>query len=189
MPFLEGKKIALGVTGSIAAYKAAEIVSLLVKEGAEVQVLVTGEAEKFITPLTLKTLSRRPVLCGLWNDDAASWKPGHIDVASWADAFLVAPATAHIIGCFAHGLAPEALSCVYLATRAPVVIAPAMNVNMLTHPATQANLAVLRERGNIIIEPDEGVLACGDSGKGKLAAPVKIVETLAQILHAGNGNA
>ena len=177
MPFLEGKKIALGVTGSIAAYKAAEIVSLLVKEGAEVQVLMTEEAEKFITPLTLKTLSRRPVLRGLW-DDAASWKPGHIDIASWADFYLIAPATAHIIGCFARGLAPEALSCVYLATRAPVIIAPAMNVNMLTHPATQENLEILRKRGHIIVEPEEGLLACGDSGKGKLAAPAKIVKQL-----------
>lgn len=182
MPFLEGKKIALGVTGSIAAYKAAEITSLLVKEGAEVQVLMTEEAKEFITPLTLKTLSRRPVYCGLWNEDAASWKPGHIEIAGWADLFLVAPATAHIIACFAQGLAPEALSCVYLATRAPVVIAPAMNVNMLTHPATQTNLNILRERGNIIIEPDEGMLACGYSGKGKLAAPAKIVDRLVDIL-------
>lgn len=181
MPFLKEKKIALGVTGSIAAYKAAEIVSLLVKKGAEVQVLMTREAEEFITPLTLKTLSRRPVLRGLW-DNSASWKPGHIDIADWADLFLVAPATAHIISCFAHGLAPETLSCVYLAARGPVVIAPAMNVRMLEHPATQANMNILRERGNIIVEPDEGLLACGDSGKGKLAAPTKIVEKLEGIL-------
>lgn len=181
MPFLEGKKIALGVTGSIAAYKAADIVSLLVKEGAEVQVLMTEEAEKFITPLTLKTLSRRPVISGLW-ENSPSWKPGHIDIASWADLFLVAPATAHILACFAHGLAPETLSCVYLATRAPVVIAPAMNVNMLTHPATQTNIQTLRERGNIIIEPAEGMLACGDSGKGKLAPPAEIVDRIVDIL-------
>lgn len=180
-PFLKGKKIALGVTGSIAAYKAAEIVSLLVKEGAEVQTLMTKEAQEFISPLTLKTLSRRSVACDLW-DGAAAWKPEHIDIAAWADLYLVAPATAHIIACFAHGLAPEMLSCVYLATRAPVVVAPAMNVNMLEHPATQTNLKILRERGNFIIEPDDGMLACGYAGKGKLAAPARIVESLGEIL-------
>ena len=174
MPFLEGKKIALGVTGSIAAYKAADIVSLLVKEGAEVQVLMTKEAQAFITPLTLKTLSRRSVISGLW-ENSPSWKPEHIEIASWADLYLVAPATAHI-------LASDVLSCVYLATRAPVVIAPAMNVNMLTHPATQANIRTLRERGNIIIEPAEGMLACGDSGKGKLAPPAEIVDRVVDIL-------
>ena len=181
MPFLEGKKIALGVTGSIAAYKAAEIVSLLKKEGADVQVLMTRESEEFITPLTLKTLSRRSVACDLWAD-SASWKPEHIDIAEWADLLLVAPATAHVIACFAHGLAPDVLTCVYLATRAPVVVAPAMNVNMLAHPATQANLEILRERGNVIVEPDAGMLACGYEGKGKLAAPARIVERIVDIL-------
>lgn len=181
MPFLEGKKIALGVTGSIAAYKAAEIVSLLKKEGADVQVLMTREAEEFITPLTLKTLSRRSVARDLWAD-SASWKPEHIDIAEWADLLLVAPATAHVIACFAHGLAPDVLTCVYLATRAPVVIAPAMNVNMLSHPATQANLEILRERGNVVVEPDAGMLACGYEGKGKLAAPARIVERIVDIL-------
>lgn len=181
MAILEGKKIALGVTGSIAAYKAAEIVSLLVKSGAQVQAMMTAEAREFITPLTLKTLSRRSVACGLW-DGAASWMPEHIDIAAWADAYLVAPATAHIIACFAQGLAPELLSCVYLATRAPVVIAPAMNVAMLEHPATQTNLKILRERGNVVVEPDAGTLACGASGKGRLAAPERIVESLAAVL-------
>lgn len=180
MSSLQGKKIALGVTGSIAAYKAAEIVSLLKKEGAEVQVLMTKEAEEFITPLTLKTLSQRPVACDLW-DKNSSWVPEHIDIAGWADAYLVAPATAHIIACFAHGLAPEVLSCVYLATRAPVIIAPAMNVNMLNHPATQANLQILRERGHTIIEPADGMLACGYAGKGKLAPPAEIVARLAEL--------
>lgn len=181
MSTLNGKKIALGVTGSIAAYKAAEIVSLLVKAGAEVQVLMTKEAEEFITPLTLRTLSRRAVACDLW-DKNANWTPEHIDIAGWADLYLVAPATAHIIACFAQGLAPEMLSCVYLATKAPVVIAPAMNVNMLEHPATQANLETLRSRGHTVIEPAEGMLACGYSGKGKLASPQEIVNRVTELL-------
>ncbi len=181
MPVLEGKKIILGVTGSIAAFKAADLASLLVKKGAEVQVLMTREAQKFIAPLTLQTLSRRPVATSLWHELGADWKPEHISFAEWADALLVAPATAHALACFAHGLAPDLLSCVYLATRAPVVIAPAMNVNMLEHPATQANLAVLRERGAYFVDPEEGVLACGVSAKGKLAAPERIVARLAEI--------
>lgn len=179
--FLEKKKIALAVTGSIAAYKAAEIVSLLVKEGAEVQVLMTKEAAEFITPLTLKTLSRRPVICDLWAEDEG-WVPGHIAVAGWADLFLAAPATAHMIACFANGLAPDVVSCTYLATRAPVVIAPAMNCNMLDHPATQENIAKLRARGNLIVEPAAGMLACGYEGRGKLASPVEIVEHVVNIL-------
>lgn len=181
MPFLEGKKIALGVTGSIAAFKAAEIVSILVKEGADVRVLMTREAEEFITPLTLKTLSRNDVARDLWRTDAP-WKPEHVSVADWADLLLVAPATAHVIACFAHGLAPDILTCTYLATRAPVIVAPAMNVAMLEHAATQANLDILRSRGNIVIEPEEGMLACGVSGKGRLAEPAKIVEHVVRIL-------
>ena len=179
--FLENKKIALAVTGSIAAYKAAEIVSLLVKEGAQVRVLMTPEAARFISPLTLKTLSRNPVISDLWSEDEG-WVPGHIDVAGWADLFLVAPATAHMIACFANGLAPEVISCTYLATRAPVVIAPAMNCNMLDHPATQENLDKLRSRGNIIVEPAAGMLACGYEGRGKLVAPGEILEHVVNII-------
>lgn len=179
--FLERKKILLGVTGSIAAYKAAEIVSLLVKEGAEVQVLMTREAAQFITPLTLKTLSRRPVFSDLW-DAQGDWKPEHIAVADWADLFLVAPATAHMIACFAQGLAPEIIACTYLATRAPIVIAPAMNCKMYEHAATQENLEKLRARGNAIVEPVSGTLACGDAGKGKMASPEAILERVANIL-------
>ncbi|MGF0068686.1 flavoprotein [Candidatus Spyradosoma sp. SGI.093] len=181
--FLENKKIALAVTGSIAAYKAADIASLLVKEGAEVQVLMTREAAEFITPLTLKTLSRRPVLCDLWADKLGrgDWEPEHIAVADWADVLLVAPATAHVIACFAAGLAPDVVTCAYLATRAPVVVAPAMNGKMLDHPATQRNLDVLRSRGNLIVEPATGTLACGYAGKGKLASPAEIVEHVANL--------
>lgn len=179
--FLENKKIALAVTGSIAAYKAAEITSLLVKEGAEVRVLMTKEAERFIAPLTLKTLSRNPVVSDLW-DEREGWIPEHIAVAGWADLFLVAPATAHIMACFANGLAPEVVSCTYLATRAPVIIAPAMNCNMLDHPATQENIMKLRSRGNIIVEPTAGMLACGYEGRGKLAAPSEILEHVVNVL-------
>jgi len=181
MPFLEGKKIALGVTGSIAAFKAAEIVSILVKEGADVRVLMTREAEEFITPLTLKTLSRNDVARDLWNENLP-WKPEHISVAEWADLLLVAPATAHTLACFAHGLAPDVLTSTYLATRAPVVVAPAMNVAMFEHAATQANLDILRSRGNVVVEPEDGALACGVSGKGRLATPAKIVEHVVRIL-------
>lgn len=180
MSFLKGKKIALGITGSVAAFKSAEIVSLLVREGAEVRALMTREACEFITPLTLKTLSRNDVACGLWNENAP-WKPEHIALADWADLYLVAPATAHMLACFAHGLAPELLSCVYLATRAPVVVAPAMNAKMLEHPATRENVRILRERGVVFVEPREGMLACGYSGKGKLADPAEIVRRVDEI--------
>lgn len=178
---LENKKIALAVTGSIAAYKAAEITSLLVKEGAEVRVLMTKDAERFIAPLTLKTLSRNAVISDLW-DEREDWVPEHIAVAAWADLFLVAPATAHMIACFANGLAPEVISCTYLATRAPVLVAPAMNCNMLDHPATQDNIAKLRARGHIIVEPAAGMLACGYEGRGKLAAPAEIVENVVKLI-------
>lgn len=180
MSRLEGKKIALAVTGSIAAFKAAEIVSLLRKSGAEVRVLMTREAAEFITPLTLKTLSRNDVALDLWEKNAP-WKPEHVALADWADALLVAPATAHIIACFAHGFAPEIVSCTYLATRAPVVVVPAMNVNMLEHAATQANIATLRARGNVVLEPETGTLACGIDAKGRLPAPATIVSALEKI--------
>lgn len=180
MSRLEGKKIALAVTGSIAAFKAAEIVSLLRKSGADVRVLMTREAAEFITPLTLKTLSRNDVALDLWAKNAP-WKPEHIALADWADALLVAPATAHIIACFAHGLAPEIVSCTYLATRAPVFVVPAMNVNMLEHAATQANIATLRARGNVVLEPETGALACGTDAKGRLPAPAAIVAALEKI--------
>lgn len=175
MPFLHGKRIVLGVTGSIAAYKAADITSQLVKLGAEVQVVMTREATQLIQPLTLQVLSRRPVASDLWAE-GQGWQPGHIEIADSADLLLVAPATAHTLACFAHGLAPDLLTGIYLATPAPVMLAPAMNGKMLDHAATQANLAVLRARGHAIIEPAEGLLACGYEGKGKLAPVEEIVE-------------
>lgn len=175
MPFLHGKRIVLGVTGSIAAYKAADITSQLIKLGAEVRVVMTKEATEFIQPLTLQVLSRQPVSVDLWGEKNG-WQPGHIDLADTADLLLVAPATAHTLACFAHGLAPDLLTSIYLATPAPVMLAPAMNGKMLRHAATQANLVTLRARGHAIIDPAEGLLACGYEGEGKLAPVAEIIE-------------
>lgn len=164
-----GKTIILGVTGSIAAYKAADLTSRLTQKGAQVHVVMTEAAREFITPLTMGTLSRNPVGGDFWETES-SWQPGHIELADKADLLLVAPATAHTLAKFAQGLAPDLLSNIYLATKAPVMIAPAMNGKMLDHPATQANLEILRGRGHQILPTDEGMLACGYKGAGKLAA-------------------
>jgi phosphopantothenoylcysteine decarboxylase/phosphopantothenoylcysteine decarboxylase/phosphopantothenate--cysteine ligase len=162
--------IVLGITGSIAAYKSADLASQLVKLGHEVHVVMTRAATEFITPLTLQTLTRRPVLVSL-EDEKQSWKPGHIDLADQADLFLVAPASADVIGNFANGLAPDPLASIYLAlpraTR--VLIAPAMNGKMWDHPATRRNVARLMEDGCQFIGPAEGDLACGYQGVGRLA--------------------
>jgi phosphopantothenoylcysteine decarboxylase/phosphopantothenoylcysteine decarboxylase/phosphopantothenate--cysteine ligase len=171
---LEGKEIVLGVTGSIAAYKAADLTSELGRRGASVHVVMTREATEFITPMTLQVLSKNPVAYDLWKEHEG-WQPGHIETADRADLLLVAPATANIIACFARGLAPELLSSIYLATPAPVMIAPAMNGKMLAHPATQENLEILRGRGVRFVEPAEGMLACGYEGHGKLAPVAEIV--------------
>lgn len=176
---LAQKNILLGVSGSIAAYKAADIVSLLVKGGAEVHVVMTASAERFITPLTLQTLSRHPVASSLWEEEKG-WQPGHIELADNADLLLVAPATARTIGRFAHGLADDLLSSIYLATPAPTMLAPAMNGKMLAHAATQANLQTLRARGHRIVEPAEGLLACGYEGKGKLALAEDVLAAVEQ---------
>jgi len=180
MPVLEGKTIAVGVTGSIAAYKTCEIVSQLVKLGADTRVILTESAARFVTPLAFQTLSRNPVFGDLWAPPH-EWKPEHVALAE-ADLLLVAPATAHTLALFAHGLAPSLLTCVYLATRAPVVLAPAMNSAMLTHPATRANIATLRDRGHMFVEPEVGALACGAIGDGRLAAVETIVETVKRML-------
>lgn len=172
---LVGKTIVLGVTGSIAAYKAADIASQLTRLGASVHCVMTREATEIVGPITLHTLSRNPVATDLWQE-GNGWEPGHIELADKADLFLVAPATANIIACFAHGLAPDMLTSVYLATLAPVIIAPAMNGKMYRHPATQANIKLLRERGHYFIEPQKGgMLACGYEGEGKLAPVDEIV--------------
>ena len=168
--------IILGVTGSIAAYKAADITSQLVKLGHEVRIAMTRAAAEFIAPLTLQTLSRQPVLMSL-EDEKQSWKPGHIDLADSADLFLVAPCTANVIAEFACGLAPDSLTSIYLALprSTPVLIAPAMNGKMWLHPATQRNVARLRQDGCHFVEPAEGDLACGYPGIGRLAPVDEII--------------
>jgi len=162
--------ITLGITGSIAAYKAAELASQLIKRGHEVHAVMTRAATEFITPLTIQTLTRHPVLCSL-EDEKNSWKPGHIELADQCDLFLVAPATANVLAEFANGLAPDSLSSIYLALPAdtPKLIAPAMNGKMWLHPATQRNVEQLKADGCQFIDPAEGELACGYEGVGRLA--------------------
>ena len=171
----KNKTVVLGVTGSIAAYKAAEMTSLLRKVGHEVWIVMTESAADFITPLTLATLSRHPVLTNLADENGEEWKPGHIELADRADLLLVAPATANSIAGLACGFADDALGAVALATRAPVLIAPAMNGKMWEHPATQENVKRLRTRGVEFIGPASGMLACGYEGAGRLAEPGDIV--------------
>jgi phosphopantothenoylcysteine decarboxylase/phosphopantothenoylcysteine decarboxylase/phosphopantothenate--cysteine ligase len=172
--------IVLGISGSIAAYKAADLASQLVKLGHEVHVVMTRSAMEFITPLTLQTLTRQPVLVSL-EDEKNSWKPGHIELADNADLFLVAPATANVLGNFANGLAPDPLASIYLALprTTPVLIAPAMNGKMWLHPATQRNVAQLKQDGCHFIDPAEGDLACGYEGIGRLAPVEEILARIA----------
>ncbi len=179
--------IVLGITGSIAAYKAADLASQLVKQGHEVHTVMTRAAAEFITPLTLQTLTRQPVVVSL-EDEKQSWKPGHIDLADQADLFLVAPATANVLGEFANGLAPDPLTSVYLALprTTPVLIAPAMNGKMWLHPATQRNLAVLKNDGCRFVDPAEGDLACGYEGIDRL---VPVEEILARVAAIFSGKA
>jgi phosphopantothenoylcysteine decarboxylase/phosphopantothenate--cysteine ligase len=182
-------KVALGVTGGIAAYKAAEIVRLLQDRGVRVQVIMTRAAQEFVRPLTFAALSGEKVITGMFppgdehsaNIDSAI---EHIAVAQSIDALLVAPATADILAHFAQGIASDFLTTLYLATTAPVVVAPAMNVNMWNHPATQANLEILRQRGVKIVEPDSGYLACGMTGSGRLAENDAIVAATLEALGA-----
>jgi len=169
---LDGKTLALGVSGSIAAYKAADLTSKLRKAGADVNVVMTESATKFISALTLGTLSHNPVLSSFWDEEG--WQPGHIELADKIDLLLVAPATAHQVGNYANGLAPDLLGAIYLATQAPVLLAPAMNGKMYEHEAVQKNLETLRGRGVEIIEPVVGELACGYEGIGKLA-PLELI--------------
>ena len=166
---MKGKKksIGLGVTGSIAAYKAAELASLLVKQGHDIHVVMTKDATEFITPLTLQTLSKNPVTTSFY-DEKQSWHPGHIALADRADLLLVAPATAHFIAEMAHGLASHPLAAIALATRAPILLAPAMNGKMWEHAATKENVATLGARGVDFIGPEAGLLACGYEGIGRL---------------------
>ena len=175
-------KIILGITGSIAAYKAADLASQLVKQGHEVHAVMTRAATEFITPLTLQTLTRNPVAVSR-EAEKQPWKPGHIDLADQADLLLVAPATANVLGEFAHGLAPDPLSSIYLALpqTTPVLIAPAMNGKMWLHPATQRNVAQLQQDGCDFIGPAEGGLACGYDGIGRLAPVEAILARVASL--------
>jgi phosphopantothenoylcysteine decarboxylase/phosphopantothenate--cysteine ligase len=178
---LKGRKILLGVTGGIAAYKAAVIIRLLVREGAEVKVIMTPLAKEFITPLTLATLSKNPVLVDFFNPEDGSWN-SHIDLGLWADLFIIAPATANTMGKMAAGIADNLLLTTCLSARCPVLLAPAMDLDMLAHPATVSNIERLKSFGNQIIEPDTGELASGLEGKGRMAEPEVIVKEIKKVL-------
>lgn len=176
---LQGKHIVLGITGSIAAYKAAYLLRLLVKKGADVQVVMTPAAKEFITPVTLSPLSGKPVVSEFFAANDGQWH-SHVDLGLWADAMLIAPATAASIGKMAHGVADNMLITTYLSMKAPVFVSPAMDLDMYKHPSTQANLKLLQSYGNHIIEPGFGELASGLEGKGRMQEPEAIVEYLEQ---------
>ena len=176
---LIGKTIALGVSGSIAAYKSADLAGELRKLGADVHVVMTKSAKKFISALTMGTISRNPVLSSYW--DEVGWQPDHIELADKIDFFLVAPATAQQLGNYANGLAPDLLGAIYLATKASVILAPAMNGKMYEHKAVQQNLETLKDRGVKIIDPVVGELACGYIGVGKLAPINTILNKLLEV--------
>lgn len=174
---LEGKCIVLGVCGGIAAYKAADLASRLVKQGAQVHVIMTKSGAEFVTPLTFQSITKNPVVCGMF-DKPVYWEIEHIALATKADAFIIAPATANIIGKVAGGIADDMLSTTVMATKAPVIFAPAMNDGMYENLVVQENIQKLRERGYLFVDPEEGRLACGTSGKGRLAPAEAIMEKL-----------
>jgi phosphopantothenoylcysteine decarboxylase len=176
--------IVLGITASIAAYKAADLASQLRKAECDVHVVMTRGATKFVTPLTLQTLSRNPVTTDIF-DEKAGWQPGHIELADRADLLLIAPASADILAKLAHGFADEALTAIALATKAPLLAAPAMNGKMWLHPATQDNVGLLRSRGVEFIGPEEGMLACGYEGIGRLWPVEQIVTKALAMLKSG----
>ena len=171
---LKGKHILVGVTGGIAAYKTATIIRLLVRAGAEVKVIMTDNARQFITPLTLATLSKNPVLSEFFNPGSGEWN-SHVDLGIWADLFVIAPATANSIAKMAAGIADNLLLTTYLSSRCPVFIAPSMDLDMLSHPATTINIETLKAFGNSILEPASGELASGLTGKGRMAEPEDIM--------------
>jgi len=174
---LQGKKFILGISGGIAAYKCAQLTRLLVKEGAEVQVIMTKLAKQFITPLTMATLSKRPILVEFFDPENGQWN-SHVDSGLWADAMIVAPATANTMGKMANGIADNLLITTYLSARCPVFVAPTMDLDMYQHPSTQRNMTTLRSYGNHLIEPNDGELASGLVGKGRMAEPEEIVKAL-----------
>ncbi len=177
------KNIVLGVTGSIAAHRAADLASLLTKAGHCVRAVMTADAQRFITPLPFKTLSRNPVIIHLY-DEEEGWKPAHIRLADEADLLLIAPATANILAKLSHGIADDALTCIALALndRARTLIAPAMNGRMWSHPATQANVAILEQRGAEFIGPEKGLLSCGYEGIGRLWPVDQIAQRVTSLL-------
>ena len=184
---LKGKKIVLGITGSIAAYKACFIIRSLIKRGAEVQVVITPAGKEFITPLTLSTLTRRPVISEFFDRRDGSWH-SHVDLGVWADAMLIAPCTASTMGKMVAGIADNMLVTTYLSMRAPVFVAPAMDLDMYAHPSTQHNMAILRSHGVHLIEPKSGSLASGLEGKGRMEEPDAIVDTLERHFAGQAGN-
>ena len=180
---LEGKKIVLGITGSIAAYKACYIIRGLIKAGAEVQVVITPAGKEFITPITLSALTQKPVISDFFSQRDGTWH-SHVALGLWADAMLIAPCTASTLGKMANGVADNMLITTYLSMKAPVFIAPAMDLDMYQHPTTQENLQKLQSFGNQIIEPQSGFLASGLEGKGRMEEPERIVEYLDRALTA-----
>ena len=172
---LDNKKIILGITGSIAAFKAAYLLRGLVKEGAEVQVVMTPAGKEFITPVTLSALSGRPVLSSFFENKDGTWH-SHVDLGMWADLMIVAPASASTMGKMANAICDNMLITTYLSAKCPVMIAPAMDLDMFKHPANQRNIEILKSYGNEILEPDSGELASGLVGKGRMQEPEVIVE-------------
>lgn len=184
---LQGKKIVLGVTGGIAVYKAVDLVSRLRKAGCEVRVVMTEHAQQFVTPLTFKEISGNAVATSMWNANQ-EFNVEHIALANWAEAFLVAPATANILAKMACGIADDLLSTTLLAAQAPIVVCPAMNTGMYQNPATQENIAKLQERGVTVMPPAVGHLACGTSGPGRLPEPQQIVEFMSAFFAGREGD-
>lgn len=174
---LKGKNIVLGITGSIAAYKSCLIIRELIKDGAEVQVIITPAGKEFITPVTLSALTHKPVVSEFFSQKDGTWN-SHVDLGLWADAMLVAPCTASTLGKMAGGVADNMLITTYLSMKAPVFVAPAMDLDMYRHPSTQKNIEILRSHGNHIIEPASGFLASGLEGKGRMEEPGNIVKAM-----------
>ena len=181
---LQGKHIVLGITGSIAAYKSCLIIRQLIRAGAEVQVVITPAGKEFITPITLSALTSKPVVSEFFAQRDGTWH-SHVQLGLWADAMLIAPATASTIGKMAHGIADNMLLTTYLSMKAPVFVAPAMDLDMYAHPTTQENLQTLRRHGVSIIEPGTGFLASHLEGKGRMEEPEKIVEVLEKFFSHG----
>lgn len=177
----EELKVLLGVTGSIAAYKAVELVRLMIEKGWQVKVVMTQSATKFVGKTTFQTLSRNPVAVDMFPDNDA-WRPHHISLGEWADVIVIAPCTANVVAKLAHGLADDLLTCTVLSSSAPLVIAPAMNEKMWRHPATQSNISLLASREVSIIAPNAGVLACGTHGTGRLASLDVIIASIIKVV-------